>query len=168
MYARVLVGTDGSATATRAVEAAARLAMTHGAELVVAHAFSPRASGAHRRAWLEAPEDFRWQLSSGSMAEDTMEAAIRHARAVTGGSVPISGRFEPGTPVQVLLELIDDLDPDVLVIGNRDISARIRTRRSVSRALVRRASCDVVLADTLGRRQQRRGTRWAPLSPQLT
>lgn len=165
MYERILVGTDGSATATRAVEAAARLARTHDAELVVAHAYSPRLTPAQQRAWHEAPEELRWRLSSGSIAEDTVEAALRHAARLTGGTVRMHGRCEPGGAIPVLLALIDELDPDAIVVGNRDMPARIRAHRSVSQAITRRASCDVVIADTLGRRQQRRRSATPALHP---
>lgn len=167
MYERILVGTDGSATATRAVEAAALLARTHDAELVVAHAYSPRLTPAQQRAWNEAPEDLRWRLSSGSIAEDIVETALSHATRVTGGAVRMRGRCEPGGAIPVLLALIDELDPDAIVVGNRDMPARVRTHRSVSRAMARRASCDVVIADTLGRRQQRRRSAMPTLHPRL-
>ena len=167
MYTRVLVGADGSATATRAVTAAARLAQAHGAELIVAHAYAPRLTPEQRCAWDEAPDELRWRLSSGSIAEETVHAAVRHATAVTDGTIGVHGRWVPGRPIPVLLSLIEALNPDVFVVGNRDMPARLRTRRSVSRALSRRAGCDVVIADTLGRSEQRRRAARAALAPQL-
>lgn len=117
MYGRVLVGTDGSATATRAVEAAARLARAHDAELVVGHPFPTRLTPTQHHAWHEAPEELRWRLSSGSIAEDTVQAAVRCAETVAGPAARMRGRCEPGHPVPVLLSLIDKLDPDVLVMA---------------------------------------------------
>lgn len=168
MYERILVGADGSDTATRAVETAARLAVAHDAGLVIAHVYSPRLTAAQQRAWHEAPEEQRWRHSSGSVAEGTLHAAVRHVTETTEGAVRVHGRCDPGRPVPVLLALVDELDPDLLVIGNRDMPGRIRARPSVSRALARRASCDVTIVDTLGRRQQRlRRTRRA-LAPLAT
>lgn len=162
MYERILVGTDGSDTATRAVEAAARLAVAHDADLVIAHVYAPRPAPAQQRAWHDAPEEMRWRLSIGSVAEGILDAAVRHVMKTTEGCVRVHGRCEPGRPVPVLLALVDELDPDLLVIGNRDMPGRIRSRPSVSRALACRASCDVTIVDTLGRRQQRlRRTRRA-------
>lgn len=146
MYGRVLVGTDGSTTGTRAVQAAARLAATHGAALTVAHAYRSRPTSSQHRAWLQAPEDVRWRLSVGSVGESTLDAAVATARA-TCPELDIDGRFEPGAAVRVLLRLVDQLDPDVLVIGNRG---------SVGRVMARRAPCDVVIVDTVGRRDRRR------------
>ena len=155
MYQRVLVGTDGSATGTRAVEAATRLAASSGAALTVAHAYRSRPTPAQHRAWQQAPEDFRWRLSVGSVGESTLDAAVATARAACPW-IDIDGRFEPGPAVRVLLRLVDQIDPDVLVIGNRDMRGRPRLSPSVGRALSRRAPCDVVIVDTAGRRQQRR------------
>ena len=157
MYERVLVGTDGSPTATRSVEAAARLAEAHRAELVIAHAFSARPSRSQALAWHDAPEAHRWRLSVGSIAEATAVAASERARDAVDDEVSIRTRCEPGRPARVLLELIDELDPDVLVLGNKDMARWIRQPRSVSRTLSRAASCDVVLIDTVGRRALRLG-----------
>lgn len=163
MYERVLVGTDGSGTATRAVVGAATIALNSGAELTIAHAFSPRPSSNLQRAWLVAPEDLRWRLSIGTIAEATVQTAVERAHAVAGDDLPVVGRWEPGGPANVLLGLIDELDVDAVVIGNRDMTGWVRGHRSVGRALSRRARCDVVIIDTTGRRGNRgRGTARRP------
>ena len=154
MYKRVLVGTDGSATATRAVEAAARVARAHGAELIIANAFAPRLTAAQQIAQRDAPVELRWRLSPGVLSESTVAAAIERVQEASGATVPVRGRCEPGHPVPVLLKLVDELDLDVLVIGNRDMPLRLRAHRSVGRALSRRAPCDVVIVDTIGRRER--------------
>ena len=155
MYERVVVGTDGSDTADRAVEAGARLAVANDSELVVAHAFSARMSARQRAAWQDAPDEVRWRLSPGTIAEATVLAAVDRARDVAHGDLFVSSWTEPGHPVAVLLNVVERVDADVLVIGNRDMPGRARMRRSVGRAVARRATCDVVIVDTLGRRQQR-------------
>jgi nucleotide-binding universal stress UspA family protein len=162
MYDRLLVGTDGSDTATRAVEEAARLACRSGATLTIAYVFSPRPSGAQRRAWLEAPDDLRWRLTGGASAEAIVEAAADRARRAAGPALDLTGRCEPGHPITGLLRLVDELDVDALVIGNRDMAGRLRLHRSIGRALSRRASCHVVIVDTTGRRDSRRARSRRP------
>ena len=164
MYERVLVGTDGSLTADRAVEAAALIARAHGSELIIAHAFPARPTVAERVARSEAPDEVKWRLSPGAIAEALVQSAVDQARTAVGGdrqSLWVRGRCEPGAPIPVLLGLIDELDPDALVIGNRDMPGRIRIRRSVARTLAHRATCDVVVVDTVGRRDERRRRRAA-------
>ena len=81
MYDHVLVGTDGSATATKAVEAAAQLAPVHRARLTIAHAFDPREPGPRDSRGLET--EFPWLWSSGARAEALVNAAIDDAQAAT-------------------------------------------------------------------------------------
>jgi len=167
MYQRVLVGTDGSPTATRAVQSAARLARAHGAHLTVMHAFTTRPTAELERARRDAPQELQWRLSSGAMAEAVVHAAVEAARAAAGDTLAVQGRCEPGAPVPVLLDAVAELDPDVLVIGNRDMACQPRLHPSVARRLAHRATCDVVIIDTVGRRQQRHhptarhSLRWA-------
>lgn len=167
LYERILVGTDGSTTAAVAVEAAARLARTHDAELVVAHAYPSRLTPAQQRAWLEVPEETRWRLSTGSIAEDIVNVEVRRAEKETSGAVAVLGRTEPGRPVPVLVGLIDELDPDAVVVGNRDMVGPIGARRSVGRSIAAKASCDVIIIDTVGRREQRRQALRRGLVPRL-
>lgn len=148
MYQRVLVGTDGSSTAALAVESAARTAIMHGADLVIGHAYPSRLTHAELRAWQEAPDEVRWRLSSGNQAEETVQAAVSHARSVAGPLLRVRAWAEPGRPVPVLLAMIQCVDPDVLVIGNRDMRGWV-PGRSASRGLSRRASCDVLIVDTI-------------------
>lgn len=163
MYERILVGTDGSETAAVAVEAAARLARTHDAELVVAHAYPTRLTPAQQRAWSEAPEEVRWKLSCGTIAENLVRAEVERAKAEAGSEILVQGRSEPGRPVPVLVGLIDELDPDAVVVGNRDMAGPMGSYRSVGRAIAAKATCDVIIVDTVGRRDQRRRGTLGPV-----
>ena len=143
MYDHVLVGTDGSATATRAVEAAARLAHAHRAKLTIAHAFKPReVSGP-----ADAPVEHGWRVTAGGAADLLVTAAADRAHAASCGGITVETRVEPGHPMPVLLSLVRELEPCAVVVGNADIH-RLRVRRSLGHALSRRASADVVVVDT--------------------
>lgn len=148
MYERVLVGTDGSVTATRAVESAARLARRHNAELVVGHGFSTSLTAAQRRWMADAPEEHRWRFSPGTIAEATLDDAVARARDVAGAELVVTGVCSHGGPVPVLLDAARRTNADLLVIGNRD--------RRIERAVCRRAPCDVLVVDTTGRRARAR------------
>lgn len=156
MYERVLVGTDGSETATKAVEAAALTAFAHAADLTIVHAFSVPWAGTWANTDPDVPDDLRWRLTPGAIAESTVEAAIERAHSVCAGPLVVHGGCETGRPVPVLLELIDELHADAVVVGNRDLQGRVRALRSVGRALARSAPCDVIIADTVERRARRR------------
>ncbi len=155
IYRRVMVGTDGSPTATTAVESAAVIAVAHRAELVVAHVFSPRVDLGGGQELFDSAL-FAWQATPGVRAERVADQAVERARDVGGPRLHVTTWCEPGRPVPTLLRLVEVLDVDVLVVGNRDMRAVRPLRRSVSRALSRRATCDVVVVDTVGRRARRR------------
>lgn len=151
MYDHVLVGTDGSETATRAVEAAARLAHAHDARLTIAYAFSSKLG----RAAAEVPaQELDWRSTPGGIAESIVAEAVGVAQSAACGALRVDTRAEPGHPVAVLLALADELTPDAVVVGNADVR-RPRVRRSVGHALTRRVAGDVVVVDTVGRRRRR-------------
>jgi nucleotide-binding universal stress UspA family protein len=147
MYDHVLVGTDGSPTATKAVEAAARLAQVHCAQLTIVHAFDPRPLMPASDGGVGA--EYTWRQSVGAMAEALVNAAADHAQAVTCGGLQVEARAEPGDPVTVLLTFVRKLRPDAVVVGNADLH-RFRLRRSIGHALSRRVHSDVVIVDTVG------------------
>jgi nucleotide-binding universal stress UspA family protein len=99
----VLVGTDGSSVATAAVAFAAELAGDTGALLVVATAVglldAERDPGRHEslRSQLEGP----WTAPARSLDVRT-DFAVRD-----------------GHPVQVLLDLAEEVEADVIVVGSR-------------------------------------------------
>lgn len=146
MYEHVLVGTDGSATASRAVEAAARLAQIHGARLSIAHAFDGRAPQLILTPEVEADVGW-WLSSSGGRAEAVVEAAAGTARRVTRGSLEVEGVIRPGSPVAVIAAVAGERRVDAVVVGNADVH-RLRLHRSIGHALSRRVRGDVVVVDT--------------------
>ena len=146
MYTHVLVGTDGSATAARAVDAAARLAHAHGARLTVVHAFDPRPA----REVPEPPglgDELGWRLTPGGAAEVLVRDAAEQAQAAACGALDVDVRAEPGQPVPVLLRAVLDVEPDAVVVGNADLR-RPRLRRGIGPSLSRKADVDVIIVDT--------------------
>ena len=158
MYNHVLVGTDGSDTATKAVEAAARLAQAHQARLTIAHAFDARQPRPAVASPMEA--EMGWLASPGARAEAVVNQAVNRAQEVTCGGLSVDGVAEPGRPIAVMLALADELEPDAVVVGNADVH-RLRVRRSIGHALSRRVRGDVVIVDTVGALGAGRGRRLA-------
>ncbi len=110
----VLVGTDFSSCANRAVQLAGRLAKGLACPLEVAHAWNPHALSA--------------ALFSGSIPlEPVMEAASAGARAAleqevarcTGAGVDAHGRFVEGAASRALVALGSELPAQLIVLGRR-------------------------------------------------
>jgi nucleotide-binding universal stress UspA family protein len=145
VYGHVLVGTDGSPTAARAVESAARLAHTHSAGLTIVHAFKPRQPTPHVSPAME--DESPLLRSNGTRAEAVVSAAINRAQAAACGGLEVHGRVEPGAPAAVLAAVSKEVRSDVVVVGNADVR-RLRVHRSIGHALTRLVTCDVVIVDT--------------------
>lgn len=150
MYERIVVGTDGSETATRAVLAAATVARAWDADLCVTAAYTPRLTAEQRYNWELVPEDVRWRLSAGAVAEAVVHDAARRAQKVGGRALGVDTRCEPGGPADVILNVANDVGAGMVIVGNRDMVGRRWLRRGVGHALARRAGCDVLVVDTVG------------------
>ena len=134
----VVVGTDGSASSLRAVDRAGQLASGLGAKLIVATAYIPirdRAPGESYRASGDAP--FRATLQE---ARERAEAA---------GATNIEERAVVGAPAAALVELADEVDADLLVVGNLGLnSVAGRLLGSVPGDVSRKARGDVLIVHT--------------------
>jgi nucleotide-binding universal stress UspA family protein len=150
-YRRVLVGTDGSDTATAAVRHAAALAVATGGELVVVTAYATDAL--HERELADerelAPEDVRWMISDSGEAEERLASAKRIA--VEAGVVKVRTRAEQGDPADVLINTAEELLCDVIVVGNRGMAGAGRfLLGSVPNRVSHHAPCDVLIVPTTG------------------
>jgi nucleotide-binding universal stress UspA family protein len=157
MYRHILVGTDGSTTASRAVESAARLAHAHHARLTIAHAFRARLTYTDPG---PVPDDLAWLRSPGATADAIVANAAGLAQAVACGSLEVQVRPEVGTPRSVLRALMQELDPDAVVVGNAD-ARRSFTGRGLGSNLVGRTRADVIVVDTSDSSASTRGSRSA-------
>jgi nucleotide-binding universal stress UspA family protein len=128
-YGSILVGTDGSATAMRAVEIAARLSKALGVTPVVVTAYEPPTEQEMKRMkadpndpvaqWgsktKDVPDEFKWRIADASQAKDVLERAAEHA-AKEG--VDASVRAIEGNPAETLIGLAEDEGFDLIVVGS--------------------------------------------------
>jgi nucleotide-binding universal stress UspA family protein len=145
-YRRLVVGTDGSATAELAVHHAATLAGAFGAELVIVSAFlpSPFVADAQR----EAPEDMKWRITDVGQAEDHAEAARDIAKQA--GAKKIRMREESGDAAEALITVAEDTGADCIVVGSRGMSSASRfVLGSVPNRVSHHAPCDVLIVHTV-------------------
>jgi nucleotide-binding universal stress UspA family protein len=145
VYDHILVGTDGSISSVRAVRAAARLAQVHQARLTIAHPYASRPAVLADK--LSPAEQVCSLKAPGVAARSLVNAAADHARAIAGGDVEIDARAEAGTPVTVLCSLIEELRPDVVVVGNADVR-RALGRADIESVVVCPSGRDIVIVDT--------------------
>jgi nucleotide-binding universal stress UspA family protein len=145
-YRSIVVGTDGSETAERAVRQAAGVAADHGARLVVVTAYTP-----HGDALVEAsgaPNELKWMLTDREQAEEL----ARDGRAVASeaGVAKVVVQAVAGSPADVLLESASDFDADCIVVGSVGLRGAGRILGSVASSVAHHAPCDVLIVHTTG------------------
>jgi len=113
MYDTIVVGTDGSATATEAVEHAVSLAALAGAHLHVAMV-TPSIPMLVAPDMVIATAD--WSTANEQATRTTIDAAGDKA---TAAGVEVTRHQLSGDPADALLSLCDDVDADLLVVGSR-------------------------------------------------
>ena len=145
-YRTIVVGTDGSSSSLRAVDAAARLAAATGARLVLACAYEPMREE-DRAAAAEALRDLAYKVEGANPATDALRTA--RGRAKEAGAVEVSERATRGDPTDVLLDVGKEHDADLIVVGNRGLnSLKGRLLGSVPSTITHRAPCDVLVVHT--------------------
>jgi len=146
----IAVGTDGSPTADRAVEAAIDMAQRFGAELVVLSAYQAKPSGVTASAlavgWMPAtPLDVGWTDEASERVEQILARARERAQR---RGVECRCQAAEGDPAEMLIELAESHDADLLVIGNRGMQRRVLG--SVPNTITHKARCSVLVVKTSG------------------
>jgi len=144
MAEAIVVGTDGSDTAKRAVDEAVRLATALGAELHVVSAFEPL-RGAKIGG---APEGAAkiWQPLPDSHVESTLSQA---AASVRMRNVEVTTHAIENDPADAILEVADKVGADMIVIGNKGMHSASRfVLGNVPNKVSHRARCNVLIVST--------------------
>ena len=129
---KILVGTDTSAAADLAVQAAAHLARADGAELLV---MQVRSNGSAHDA------------ADPKKSADPDRYLARMGERFPGLSV--RSWSEPGDPAERLVEVATNERVDAIVVGNRGVYGPWwRVRDSVPNLVLRHAPCSVLIVDT--------------------
>lgn len=145
-YKKVVVGTDGSESSYLAVEKAGGLAADEAATLVIACAYVPADPRSVSHAADQLGDD-AYQIRGDNPAGDIVRSASERARAA--GAANIDTRTVKGAPVETLIKMADDVEADLLVVGNKGLNSLTgRLLGSVPADAARRATCDVLIVHT--------------------
>jgi nucleotide-binding universal stress UspA family protein len=142
-YRTVVVGTDGSDSSLRAVERAGAIAGAD-AKLIVASAYLPQDDDARAADALKG-ESYKVQGAA------PIYAILKEAkdRAHAAGAKNVEERSIVGAPVDALVGLAEDVDADLLVVGNVGLSTIAgRLLGSVPANVSRRSKVDVLIVHT--------------------
>jgi nucleotide-binding universal stress UspA family protein len=139
MARSIVVGTDGSDLADKAIREAAEIAARDGARLHIVTAYPD-------------PAFFREQITSGAtrvdvnlreVADAVLARAEREAAAL--GAEVVTHASEEG-PAEAILDVAKEEDADLIVVGQRGLSGLQRfLLGSVSSKVAQHASCSVLI-----------------------
>ncbi len=118
MISSVLVGTDGSERAERAVKAAVAVAKGMKARLVLVAAFPDKPP----------PEKVQSGATTigGSMREVADQVLTRSARLAQEEGVEVDWEARPGSPADVILDIAEERSVDLIVVGNKGMTGARR------------------------------------------
>jgi nucleotide-binding universal stress UspA family protein len=142
MISTVAVGTDGSDTASKAVEVAADLARRYDAKLVLISAFGD-ADGGGPANLSGSSLEIQWATSPVARLTEQLEREQARLRA---SGIDCTTLLEEGDPAEVLVTLAARSGADVLVIGNRGMQRRVLG--SVPNSVTHKAECSVLVVKT--------------------
>ena len=138
MISTIAVGTDGTASPNEAVKLAAGIARQFGATLFLLSVFDDSPGGS-------AGEDIELQWASNPAAR-VRSILGRLEEDLNLEGIQTETRAAPGDPGKALVQLAEECDADLLVIGNKGMQRRVLG--SVPNTVTHRANCSVLVVKT--------------------
>jgi nucleotide-binding universal stress UspA family protein len=139
----VAVGTDGSDTAGKAVEAALDLAEHYKAKVVFISAYKPVDEARLRRELRDVPAGHQWRINPSEDVDAVLKEAEEKADE---RGLPWASEAREGDPADVLVALAEKHDADVIVVGNKGMQRKLLG--SVPNTVSHKATCSVFIVKT--------------------
>ena len=143
MIETIAVGTDGSDTASKAVEFALDLAEKYGSRVVVASSYKPVSEDRLRREQSDAPADIQWSINPTEDVDAALRAVEEKAKE---RGLKTTSEAREGDPADVLCDIAEQHNADLLVVGNKGMQRRVLG--SVPNSVSHKAPCSVVIVKT--------------------
>jgi nucleotide-binding universal stress UspA family protein len=147
MISSIVVGTDGSDTAKKAVREAAELASRLGASVDIVSAYAPVSNQRLREEARQVPEDLQWMVSP----REDVDAKLREAEEIVkdAGVDSVSVHPREGDPADAILDVAEERGSDLIVVGNKGMSGAKRfLLGSVPNKVSHHAPCSVLIIRT--------------------
>jgi nucleotide-binding universal stress UspA family protein len=146
VFRSIVVGTDGSETAQKAVDAAVELAQLTGARLELVSAYEPVSSQRLRAEARQVPADLQWMVNPREDVDATLSEA---AERVAGSGAEARTYAREGDPADAILDVAEELGSDLIVVGNKGMTGAKRfLLGSVPNKVSHHAPCAVMIIRT--------------------
>src|SRR3954469_14941581 len=123
MFSSIVVGTDGSETASKAVLQATDLARQVGASVSLVSAYEPVSDSRLRNERRGAPKDMEWMVNPREDVEATLNEA---AEKLGGAGVEVATYAREGDPADAILDVAEETKADLIVVGNKGMTGTKR------------------------------------------
>jgi nucleotide-binding universal stress UspA family protein len=146
MFRSIVVGTDGSDTARKAVREAVELAKSVGARLDIVSAYEPVPASRLREESVDAPEDTQWTINAREDVDYTLKEAVAD---VEDSGVEVETFSRQGDPADAILDVAEERDADLIIVGNKGMTGAKRfLLGSVPNKVSHHAPCSVLIIRT--------------------
>jgi nucleotide-binding universal stress UspA family protein len=145
MFSKIVVGTDGSDTASKAVALAIDLARQTGATLHMVSAYKdPTTSIAVAHGGVVAVPD---STLTAAVVQSGSEKLLAEAAGMAG-PIPVETHCIAGAPADVLLSVAESVGADLIVVGSKGMKGARRIVGSIPNSVAHRSRCHVMIAKT--------------------
>lgn len=139
MFTRILVGTDGSDTASKAVAHAADIAQATKAELIVMHAYPPPRSDVGST----------FGRADAYPGQEIGAAVLRDAEKHYSDKLKVRTILREGDPAEGLIDVAEEERVDLVIVGNKGMTGAKRFMLgSVPNQVSHHAPCTVLIVHT--------------------
>jgi nucleotide-binding universal stress UspA family protein len=146
MFRSIVVGTDGSETARKAVREAVELARSVGATVDIVSAYEPVSGQRLREESRQAPEDLQWTINAREDVDATLREAVEEHE---DAGVELETFARQGDPADAILDVAEEREADLIVVGNKGMTGAKRfLLGSVPNKVSHHAPCSVLIIRT--------------------
>ena len=146
MFRSIVVGTDGSDTARKAVDEAIDLAKAVGAALCLVSAYEPVPKARLREERERVPDEMQWMVNP---REDVERALSGAAESMKDQGVEVITYARQGDPADAILDVAEEQNADLIVVGNKGMTGAKRfLLGSVPNKVSHHAPCSVLIIRT--------------------
>ena len=146
MFKSIVVGTDGSQTATTAVKQAVELAQSIKAKIELVSAYEPVGDQRLREERTEVPDDVQWMVNPREDVDATLREAADLAKEA---GVDVETYARQGDPADAILDVAEEQNADLIIVGNKGMTGAKRLLLgSVPNKVSHHAPCSVLIIRT--------------------
>jgi nucleotide-binding universal stress UspA family protein len=146
MIGSIVVGTDGSETASEAVRQATELAGALKATVHLVSAYEPVPEGRLRDERVQVPDDMQWMINPREDVDATLKEA---AGEIEKNGLAVETYAREGDPADAILDVAEEQNADLIVVGNKGMTGAKRfLLGSVPNKVSHHAPCSVMIIRT--------------------